>query len=349
MELFIGIVFATLAGLGAGSSAWPFKVIRDIHFEQYVFLNLLLGLVIYPWVIVWLTVPDPGLMIATVGSKTLIISNLLSVAWGVANLLCMICILRIGAALTGAILSALGMSVGIIVPLILKGTGLFTNAPDLFSKPGLVIMIGLTVVIAGVVLVSVAGFGRERALKNESGQTQKKQASGDFRKGLVLAIIAGILSCGLGLSFVYSQGPIIEAVKQQGAGEMVANVAVWALACLGGALVNILYAAFWMTRKKTWNLLFIRKDELVCSLLVGLQFLGSMVLMGRGMVMLGILGASVGFGIQQSMQIIGNQIVGFVGGEWKGVYGGPRRTMYLALGVIFVAVIILAYSNTIAE
>lgn len=349
MELFVGIVFATLAGLGAGSCAWPFKVIKDFHFEQYVFLNILFGLIIYPWIVVLLKVPDPGLMIETVGYKTLIISNLLSVAWGVANLLCMICILRIGAALTGAILSALGMSVGIIVPLILKGTGLFTNAPDLFSRPGLLIVIGLSVVIAGVVMVSVAGFGREKLLKNESGQTRKKQASGDFRKGLVLAIIAGILSCGMGLSFVYSQGPIIEAVKQQGAGEMVANVTVWALACLGGALVNMAYAVFWMTRKKTWNLLFIRKDELICSLLVGLQFIGSMVLMGRGMVMLGILGASVGFGIQQSMQIIGNQVVGFVGGEWKGVYGKPRRTMYFALAVIFVAVVILAYSNTIAD
>ncbi|MDD5509169.1 MAG: L-rhamnose/proton symporter RhaT [Bacteroidales bacterium] len=347
MELVIGIVFATLAGLGAGTSAWPFKVIKEMHFEQYVFLNILSGLVLYPWIVVLIKVPDPGLMIETVGAKTLIISNILSVAWGVANLLCMICIIRIGAALTGAILSALGMSVGIIVPLILKGSGLFTNAPDVFSRPGLLIMIGLLVVIAGVVLVSVAGFGREKVLKNASGQVRKKQASGDFRRGLVLAIIAGILSCGLGLSFVYSQGPIIEAVKQQGAGEMVANVAVWALACLGGALVNIGYAVYWMTRKKTWNLLFIRKDELICSLLVGLQFLGSMVLMGRGMVMLGILGASVGFGIQQSMQIIGNQMVGFIGGEWKGVFGQPRKTMYVALGVIFIAVIVLAYSNTI--
>jgi len=349
MELFVGVVFAMLAGLGAGSSAWPFKAIRDIHFEQYVFLNILFGLVIYPWILVFLKVPDPGLMLQTVGARTLIISNLLSVAWGVGNLLCMICILRIGAALTGAILSALGMSVGILVPLVLKGSGLFTHAPDLFSKPGLLIIIGLLVVLTGVIMISRAGFGREKALRNESGQVRKKQASGNFRKGLILAILAGILSCGLGLSFVYSQGPIIEAVKQQGAGEIVANVAVWAIAGLGGALVNVGYAVFWMTKKKSWNLLFARKDELICGLLIGLQFLGSMVLMGRGMVMLGILGASVGFGIQQSMQIIGNQLVGFIGGEWKGVYGQPRRMMFLALGVVFIAVIILSYSNTIVQ
>jgi len=347
MTLIVGLIFVTLAGLGTGLSAWPFKVIKDIHFEQFVFLNILLGIVIYPWLIVLFNVPDIGLLIKTVGCKTLLISNLLTMAWGVANLLCMICIVRIGAALTGAILASLGMSVGIIVPLILKGSGLFKNAPDLFSKPGILIMIGLIVILAGVAMVSIAGFGREKALKNESGQIKKKQASGNFRQGLLLVILAGILSCGLGLAFVYGQGPVIEAVKQQGAGEITANFAVWALACLGGAAVNIGYAAFMMTKKKTWKLLFVRKDELICSLLIGLQFLGSMILMGRGMVILGILGASVGFGIQQSMQIIGNQVVGFVGGEWRGVNGRPRRIMYLALGVIFIAVIILAYSNTI--
>ena len=99
-------------------------------------------------------------------------------------------------------------------------------------------------------------------------------------------------------------------------------------------------------KKKTWNLLFIRKDEIICSALMGLQFIVSIILMGRGMVLLGIIGASVGYGIQQSMQVIGNQIVGFVGGEWKGVKGKPRKTMYLALCVIFIAVIIFAYSNT---
>ncbi len=138
-----------------------------------------------------------------------------------------------------------------------------------------------------------------------------------------------------------------EAVKQQGVGEITANFTVWALACVGGALVNILYAVFWMTKKKTWNLLFIRKDEFICGALFGAQFLVSVILMGRGMVLLGILGASVGYGIQQSMQVIGNQVVGFVGGEWLGVKGKPRKTMYLALGIIFLAVIILAYSNTV--
>lgn len=347
MDIIIGLILVCLAGLGTGTMAWPFKKIKDIHFEQYLFVFMLTGIVIYPWIVVLFDVPDLIKVINNVGLKTLLISNLLSISWGIANVLYLVCVIRIGAALTGAILSALGMSVGVIMPMVLKGSGLFTHAPNLLSKPGIVIMIGLLVIIIGVTLVSIAGFGREKILKNESGQTKKEQASGSFRQGLLLVILAGILSSGLGLAFVYSQGPIIEAVKQQGSGEITANFTVWALGMFGGAFVNISYAVYLMAKNKTWDLLFARKDELLYGALVGFQFIVSIVLLGRGMVLLGVLGASIGFGIQQSLQVIGNQLVGFTGGEWRGVYGTPRKTMYYGLVIILLAVFILAYSNTI--
>jgi hypothetical protein len=139
----------------------------------------------------------------------------------------------------------------------------------------------------------------------------------------------------------------MEAVKQQAVGEITANVTVWAFACVGGLLVNVGYASFLMTKNKTWNLLFSRKYEIITGALAGLQFIISVILVGRGMVLLGIMGASIGYGIQQSLQILGGQTIGFAGGEWKGVTGKPRRIMYLGLGVILLAVIILAYSNTL--
>ncbi len=347
MELALGLLFVTLAGLGTGAGAWPMKVIKNFRFEQYLFFSILLGIVLYPWMIVLLQVPDPLQVIADVGFKPLLISNLLSISWGIANLLYLICVIRIGAALTGAILSGFGMSVGVLLPMILKGSGLFSQAPSLFSRAGVFILLGLLAMLLSVVLLSVAGFGREKTLAQQSEQVRQKQASGNFLAGLILVIVAGILSCGLSLSFVYSQGPIIAAVKAQAAGEITANFTVWAFACIGGALVNIIYACYVMTKKKTWNLLFDRKDELVCGALLGVQFIASIVLMGRGMVLLGVLGASIGFGIHQSMQIIGNQLVGFISGEWSGVKGRPRIVMYLAIATILIAVIILAYSNTV--
>lgn len=75
-----------------------------------------------------------------------------------------ICVIRIGAALTGAILSAVGMTFGTIIPIVIKGSGLFSNAPDLFSPQGMVLILALLVLIAGVVLVIKAGFERQKTL-----------------------------------------------------------------------------------------------------------------------------------------------------------------------------------------
>ena len=334
----------TLAGLSTGTVAWTMKIIKDLHFEQFLFFYMLSALLLCPWIIAVINVPNLGEVIKSVGFKPLFISNLLSICWATANILYMVSVIRIGAALSGAILSALGMSVGIIAPMVLKGSGLFRNAPDVMSKVGFFIILGLVVVIIGVILVINAGFGREKILSKD--QNTEKGSSGSFVKGLMLIIPAGILSSGLSLAFVYSQGPIIEAVKLQGAGEITANFSVWALGIFGGAIISIAYPAYMMMRKKTWNLLFARKNEVLYGIIGGVQLILSIVFMGRGMVLLGILGASIGFGIQQSMQVVGNQLVGFVSGEWKGVYGKPRKVMYAAIFIILSAVVIFALSNT---
>ncbi len=348
MEILFGFVLVILAGLGTGTAAWPLKKIKDLHFEQYLFVFAFTALILFPWLVVLFNVPDLAAVIKGAGLKPLLISNLLSMSWGIANILYLVCVIRIGAALTGAVLSALGMSVGIVMPMVLKGSGLFSHAPDLMSKAGILISIGILIIVTGIILVSLAGFEREKVLNTGNNPVKTGQPSGSFQKGFVLAVLAGILSCGLSLAFVYSQGPVIEIVKQQGAGDVTANITVWALGVLGGALINIFYAVYLMARKGTWNLLFSRKDELLYGSMIGLQFFISIVFMGRGMVFLGALGASVGFGIQQSMQVVGNQLVGFAGGEWKGVNGKPRKTMYLGLVIILIAVIVFSYCDTIA-
>ena len=62
---------------------------------------------------------------------------------------------------------------------------------------------------------------------------------------------------------------------------------------------------------------------------------------------MGALGASVGWGVYQAMQIMGNQGVGFLSGEWKGVEGKPRRQMYAAIVILLVAAVVVAYGNSL--
>ena len=348
MTTILGILLVMAAGIGTGTIMWPMKMMRRLQFEHYWFVAMLSGLVIVPWVYVLATVPDALAAYATVGWKSLLLANLFAFSWGIANVLYALGVERIGAALTGAIMTGFAVIAGTMLPLVMKGTGLFSNAPDLSSKSGQVIMVSVAIMLTGVLFSLLAGFGRERQLKKTVQPSTAKQGARNFLGGLIIVIIAGPLSAGTVMSFIYGQD-IVTAMKAHGAGDTSANVAVWAAGLLGGAAVNIIYPAYLMTKHKSWGMLWTNGYEVFLSVILGVQFIIAVILLGRGMLMLGILGASIGFGIQQATQILGNQAVGFASGEWRGVIGKPRTQMYIALSILLAAIAVMAYSNSLAK
>jgi len=273
-------------------------------------------------------------------------SNLFSMLWGVANVLYFMCLVRIGFSLTGGILTGIGVSVGVITPLIFKGSGLFSHAPDVFSPAGYAIMTGIVVMLAGVWLASRAGYAKHRA---SAGAGDAAASGTGFTLGLIMVIVAGVLSAGISFSFVYSQGPIVAAMKARGAGEVSANVAVWAVGLAAGLLVNILYPAWLMTKNKTWPVLWKSPLQIFYGLLIAVGVVAAIVLMGQGMILLGALGASVGFGVQQAMQMLGGQAVGFISGEWRNAPRAARNMMFGAIVLLIVAAVIMGYGNSLAR
>lgn len=81
--------------------------------------------------------------------------------------------------------------------------------------------------------------------------------------------------------------------------------------------------------------------DFLLAVTISVNSIAAIVLNVKGMLWLGALGASVGFGIQQAMQMTGCQGVGFISGEWRGVRGKPRTQMYVAIGVLMIAAAIM--------
>lgn len=343
MTTLLGALMVGAAGLMTGSYLWPIKLIRNLQFEHWWFVNVVVGLIIMPWAITLALCPDALGAYASVDPSVLLLSNLFSLAWGVANILGGLCFARIGFALTGALLTGLGASFGVTLPMIFKGSGRFQDAADLWSLPGRTVLIGVAVMLIGVVLASLAGFGRDRALK------KLQKTEGSFLVGLIMAIVAGILSAGISFAFVYGHGPIVEAMKQRHAHDVPANFAVWAVGLSAGALLNVVYPAYLMTKHGSWGVLGRNIKEIGLAVIMGISFSIAVATLGKGMILLGALGAAVGFGIQQSMQMLAGQGVGFVTGEWRGVNGTPRYQMAVAILLFIVAAIIMAYGNHLSQ
>jgi L-rhamnose-H+ transport protein len=337
----LGLLIVIVSGVTVGTSPWPVKCMRRFEYEHWGFTSILLGFLLAPWLVTFLACPDALGAYREVGFWILLKSSLFSLSWGVANILYMQCFARIGVSLANGILMGLGISLGVVVPLLFKGSGAFENAPEIFSAAGLTILSGVAVMLGGVVLISLAGLERERGNKSSNA------SSSGFRQGLAMAFAAGVLCTGLTFSFVYSQGPILAAVKARGAGDIAANVAVWAAVLFAGVVLNVLYPAYLMSKHRSWQVLLRNPRENVLAAIFGLMFFVGVAMMGKGMVLLGALGASVGFGVQQTVQTLGSQSVGFFGGEWKGIGAKPRALMFCGIAVLIVAAAIMSCGNAL--
>jgi L-rhamnose-H+ transport protein len=337
-----GIVVVVLSGLIMGTSPWPLKLMRHFRYEHFGFVSMLLALVVLPWAITLAYCPEPFTALCEVDCGVLLKANLFAFCWGIAQVLAMLCFVRIGVSLTYGILCSVGAAVGVIVPMLVKASGVFQEGPDLFSLPGAIILFGTAVMVCGVVFASMAGAGRER-LRNRGGQqTQEAKHTGRFAVGLVMVVAAGVLSVGWGFLFTYFHQPIVDAMQSHGAPHFPATIAVWAVALLGAALPNVLCPALLMTHNRSWRVLAQHPAEIALALAYGILFFIPSALLGEGMLRLGPLGASVGWGLVQGTLILGGQFLGFLSGEWRGVEGPPRRQIYIAVALLIVAMTIMA-------
>jgi L-rhamnose-H+ transport protein len=206
----------------------------------------------------------------------------------------------------------------------------------------MIVMLGTLIMLLGVVLASLAGAGREKWQNSAAKSLPGPGRAGGFTAGLVMVVLAGVLSVGWGFAFTYSQDSIIHAMKSHGAADFPAGIAVWAVALLGAAIPNVLYPAILMTRRNSWRVLAAHPGEIDLSIIYGVLFFVPSALFGQGMLLLGPLGASVGWGLVQGTLILGGQILGFLSGEWRGVGGMPRRQIYAAIVLLITAMVIMA-------
>jgi L-rhamnose-H+ transport protein len=347
-SIFYGILVTTLGGLIMGLSPTPLKFMQQFKYEQFGFISMLVALLIIPWGITFIYCPNLRSVLSEIDKGLLLRANLFSLCWGIAQILAMLCFLRIGVSLTYGILCSLGAGVGVIVPMIFKATGIFSEAPNLLSKAGMAVLAGVVVMILGVYYASLAGFKREKLQQTDQPENSGTK-SGSFGVSLVMVITAGVLSTGWGFAFAYSQGPIVKILTEHGVADFPSKIIIWAFVLFGAALINVLYPAYLLTRNKSWNLIMKNGREILLSIGYGLLFFIPSVMLGKGMLMLGVLGASVGWGITQGSLILGGQILGFASGEWRGVTGKPRQYIYIAIVVLIISMVIMAFGNFFAQ
>jgi L-rhamnose-H+ transport protein len=337
MPLLLGFLLVLLAGLLQGTFILPMTLVRKWSWEHTWATFSLLGMIVFNWIITLLFVPNIFAVYAASPPRDLAILALFGLGWGIGAVLFGLGMARLGMALGYPIIMGLIASLGALIPL------LVFFPQTLFTPRGLVLLAGTAIVIAGIAVCSVAGSRRTpSSTKSNAGP------SNALTVGLVIAVLAGILSClpNVGMAFAKNVTGVAETMGVSPASS--ANT-VWALLFTLGSVANLAYCVYLMFSKNTfrqyWNAEASR--NLALSALMALMWIGSFYLYGAGAARLGRWGLVAGWPLFISISIVTGNIWGLWRGEWQGAPASARRLLNLGLVILIVAVIVVAISNSV--
>lgn len=301
---------------------------------------------LWPIIIAALTIPHLWQVLAEAPKDAMRGAFALGVLYGIGGTAFNLSIRYIGFALTYAIAIGLSCMLGTFVPPLVRG-----KLDEMLQKEGVEWAgLGLLAGALGIAVCGLAGRLKELDLK-ESG------SAGEFClwKGLLLSILAGVLSAFYGFSLETAQ-PIVDLAAQYGAGQWKGNVAY--LFSNTGAFVTALAYSLYLARKNNTlgELVRLKPGEEKASLLgnyllamlTGTLWFGQFFFYNLGHVRMGKY-LFISWGIHMIMLVLFSNALGVVFNEWRGCRARTYRAVAAGLLILVVAVSCISYGAYLGE
>jgi L-rhamnose-H+ transport protein len=332
--MLLGLAVVVLAGLVQGSFATPMKRMQTWQWENSWFLFALSGLIVFPWIINFTTVPKVFTVYSSVPSSTLLEVALFGLLWGAGATLFGLGIARVGLALGFAVILGITASFGSLIPMALL------HPQQLLLKRGIALIVGTLIMVVGLILLAFAGQARQRDLARVVGERS------GFAVGLVICILSGIFSSMMNFAFVFGDD-LRKSALQFGASNAMAANPIWAITVSGGFVANCFYCVYLLNKNHTWGT-FTKGNSSRYWLMgtsTGLLWFGGTVLYGMGAAALGSLGNIVGWPIFMTLDIIVGLFWGVILGEWKGASRRALAYNWSGVWVLLVAIAVISAGN----
>ena len=343
---FIGTGLHAIGGISAASCYLPGTKTVKWSWHTFWLVQALFAWLIMPIAVGWLTVPDFFKILVNAPSKPFWIAFLLGAVYGFGGMSFGRAIQHIGFSLTYTISIGISAVLGTILPLLIFG-----GFDQFFLKTGgMIVLSGMILSMVGVVFCGWAGFKKEKDLN----EIAVEKAKFNMTVGLILTIIAGVLSGVFNLSLTFGQ-PIADIAAANGAGHFEGN-AKMIVSTSGCFVVNFIWFIVVAIRKKTLKE-FIPGNSLSAKTVfknwMWSSFAGTLWCMqfffyGLGHVKMGNF-QFVSWVLHMSMLIFFSYIVGMLMKEWKTVKRKTYVLLIIGLLVLIVSFCITSYGSYIGE
>ena len=342
MEFWLGVVLVIAGGAMEGLFSLPVTRTPKWQWENIWGAGSLLALVLVPWPVAFLTVPNLADVYCDVAPEVLVITLLFGLCWGIGGIFWGKAIAAVGMALGVSLLMGMINVFGSPVPLAIKEPGKF------LEPGGLTLLAAVSVMIMGVIICALAGRGKERDLGTLAESKKNTVSVTPFTVGLTFCVVSGVLSAMLNFGFIFGE-PLADAATRLGASEMAKNNAIWALVFTGNYLVNVLYALAKMIKNKTLGLIVSQGSPRywAWALFMGIAWPLGIILFGIGANKMGRYGAFVAFPMMLVMAIVFGNLAGALTGEWRGTSTRTKATMLGGVLVLALAFVVFGGANSL--
>ncbi len=182
----LGVLYHWTGGLSAASCYLPFRGIRHWSWEIYWLLQGVFSWIVAPAVVATLLVPGWWHLLGAAPSHSLLMAWFWGTMWGIGGLTFGLGVRFLGVALGYTIALGFSTAFGTLMPPLFSGELRVIAA----ERSGQVILAGVAVCLAAIAVSGFAGWRKERELGSAHGTV----AEFSFRKGLIVAIFAGVMS-----------------------------------------------------------------------------------------------------------------------------------------------------------
>ena len=318
MNTLLGLLIIAVGSFCQSSSYVPIKKVKEWSWESFWLVQGIFAWLVFPLLGALLAVPagsSLGEILSTDPSAAFKAAGY-GVLWGVGGLTFGLSMRYLGVALGQSIALGTCAGFGTLFPAIFAGE-------NLFAGKGLVLLLGVSITLAGIAVIGYAGSLRARNMSEE----EKKAAVKDFAltKGLAVALLAGVMSACFNLG-LESRNEVLAKAREAGASDLFALNPVILLVTLGGFCTNAVYCIFQNVKNGTGKDYFsvsggtLLNNVLFCALAGVLwysQFFG--LGMGKSYFAESPVMLAFSWSILMSLNVIFSNVWGIILKEWKGV------------------------------
>ncbi len=349
MNVLLGIIYHSIGGFASGSFYMPFNKVKKWAWESYWIVGGLFSWLIVPPIAAYLTAPGFIDIISATSKSVLYFTYLMGLLWGIGGLTYGLGVRYLGMSLGNSVTLGFCAAFGAIVPSIyysvnpIEGKVSFTDMMS--STGGQIVLIGVLVCLIGIAVSGKAGMMKENEISEE--ESRKSVAEFSLVKGLIIAVISGILSSFMNFG-IESGKPMADAARAAGYNPLFVNNVSYVIIMWGGLTTNLVWTAILSLKNKTYSD-FVNKNSPIAknvlfSALAGTTWFLQFFFYGMGESKLGN-GASSWI-LHMSTIILTANMWGIYRREWKGVSKKTKWTITVGISVIILSVFLVGIGNS---